>query len=239
LLSQELVDEYVHRNGLNKTPEYLAERERVMVQVDRALNTRLFMDKLNVSVPDAEVRKFYDDNRDKIPELMVSPGGAKVEGVSFDQESDAKAFLAKAKEHATASLETVAAEAGHKKGYRDFKLVNAKSEGIDAALKAKIMATKQVPGDELVQVGTSWWVVRVHSKEEPKYHPFEQIKPALADHLKKQKEAAALDQEIGKLKAEYGVKIDDSSVRPAQQAANKVAALDTEIMQLPEASALA
>jgi vancomycin resistance protein YoaR len=242
IVSQELVDEYVHRNKLNQTAEYKQERERIMAQIDKALNARLFADKLNVSVPDADVRKFYDENRDKIAELMISQGGVKAEGVSFAQENDAKAFLAKAKEKASASLESIAEEAGHKKEYRDFKLVSERSAGIDNALKAKILSVTQVPSDQVVNAGNAWWVVRIHSKEEPKYQPYEQIKPALADHLKKMKEAEALQGMIEKLKTEYNVNINEAPVRP-EQPTKKVAALDADAMleqaevmqQMPEA----
>jgi hypothetical protein len=230
IVAQEIMDEFAQRNNISQSAEYKREFERLIAQIEKALNARFFVEKLNVTVPDAEVRKFYDENRDKIAELMVSPGGVKAEGVSFNDENDAKAFLAKAKEKAKESLEAVANEAGHKKEYRDFKVVNERSAGVDAPLKAQIIAATQVPSDQIMHAGNSWWVVRLHSKEEPKYHPYEQIKQPLADHLKKMKEAETLQGLIEKLKTEYNVNINEAPLRPAEQPTKKVAALDAEEM---------
>lgn len=226
VVSQVVVDEYVHRNKLDQTPEYKKERERILVQVDRALNTRLFMDQMNIQVSEQDVRKFYDENREMIPELMISQGGVKAEGVSFADEDAAKQFLSEVKGRQKDSLETLANETGNKQNYRDFKMVNGRSAGVDAVLRTKIMQVTNTPSDQLIHDGSRWWVVRAHSKEEAKFHPFEQVKAGLAEHLKKMREAEELQKRIGQLKDEYGIKINDEPLRPAEQPA-KTAALDT------------
>ncbi len=48
-------------------------------------NTRYFMQSLTVSVSDGEVKKFYEENKESIPNLLVSRGGIETKGVFIHQ----------------------------------------------------------------------------------------------------------------------------------------------------------
>jgi hypothetical protein len=216
MVSQQIIDEYIRRNGIDTSPEYQREFAKTVDQVKHMMNMNYFSERHPAEVSEAEVRKFYDENKDRIPDLMQSQGGVKAEGVSFSNEDDAKAFLAKAKE-ASASFEKSASEAGYASHYNDFKLVNAQSMQIDPALKAKILRIASFPSVELVNVGNDWWVVYAESKVEPTYVPYDQIKPMLQEHLKKQKQMETFEKVIDTYKDTYGVEIDDAPLKSNAQ----------------------
>ncbi len=212
MVSQEVVDEYVRRNDLDRSPEYQNELDKTLGQVKRMLNTKYFTERHPVDVSASEIRKFYDENKDKIPDLMESQGGVKSEGVSFKNEDDAKAFLAKVKE-SKGSLEKVATDAGYADDYHDFKLVNAQSLQMDPALKTKITQLNRFPTTELIKADDSWWVVKAESKTEPTYVAFEQVKPNLEEYLKKQKQMEIFEKTIEDYKQQYGVEINDEPLK--------------------------
>jgi hypothetical protein len=212
MVSQQIIDEYIHRNGIDTSPEYQREYAKTIDQVKHMMNMNHFSERHPAEVSEAEVRRFYDENKDRIPDLMQSQGGVKAEGVSFTNEDDAKAFQAKAKEAST-SFEKLAADAGYASHYNDFKLVNAQSMQIDPALKAKLMKVTSFPSVELINVGNEWWVVHAESKAEPTYVPFDNVKSTILDHLKKQKQMETFEKVIDTYKEKYGVEIDDAPLR--------------------------
>lgn len=213
MVSQEVVNEYVRRNDLDRMPEYQKEVAKMTEQVTRMLNAKYFADRHPVQVVALEIKKFYDENKDKIPDLMESQGGVKAEAVSFANEEDAKAFLAKAKETKD-SLEKVATDAGYAENYHDYKMVNAQSIQIDPALKTKIVNIAHVPAIELYNVNDTWWVVKAESKAAPLYVAFEKVKESIEEYLKKQKQMEVFEKNINVYKKDYNVEINDELLTP-------------------------
>ena len=199
LVAQKLVTKYVEDNKIDQTPEYKEQLE----QLKQMLNVRFFEQRNAAKVSDADLRKFYEENKDQMPELIVSRGGMIAKGVQFAKESDAKAFLDKVKAKAS-EIEKHAKESGFVDKFRDFKAVHAQSLGIDAGLRDKISAFKKVPGVELIKANdNSVWVVYVSGKEEPKHRSFEEAKQALEQRVTGQKQQEANAQAIEKLKSDY------------------------------------
>ncbi len=207
MVSQEVVDKYIAENKIDETPEYQKDIERGVRTITRITNKKHFDQKFPAKVSDAEVQKFYDENKESIPELLLSRGGVKSSGVSFNNEADAKAFAAKAKGKDFAK---VAREANVTDKIRDFKFVTAQSVGIDKAVQNRIIATKHVPATEVIKGDDkAFWVVNMTEIQQAKYRPFEQIKAGLKQHLEKEKQMAEEDKEINQLKEKYGVVINE------------------------------
>ncbi len=213
MVSQEIVNEYIRRNDIDRSPEYQNELEKTLEQVKCMLNTKYFTERHPVEVSASEIKKFYDENKDKIPDLMESQGGVKSEAVSFSNQEDAKAFLAKVKESKD-SLEKVATDAGYANDYHDYKLVNQQSVQMDPALKAKIVNLNRFPATELFNINDSWWVVKAESKTEPTYVAFDTVKPNLEEYLQKQKQMEVFEKKIDEYKQQYDVEINDEPLRP-------------------------
>lgn len=218
LLAQKLITDYVTEKGLDKTPEYLEQLE----QMKQMLNVRAFEMQHPAKASDSELKKFYEENKDKIPEAVVSQGGVKATGVSFSKEADAKAFLEKAKGKG-ADLEKAAKDAGLGNKFQDFKVINRFSVGVDAALKDKILASNKVATVELIKAGdNTFWVVYVASKEEPKLRSFDELKPMLEQKLNAQKQEESNAKALEKLKAASNIVVDENYFAEDEDKGNQI-----------------
>jgi len=190
-----------------------------------------------VVVSDAEVEKFYEDNKNAIPELMMSRGGVKAAGISFDKEDAARAFAAKAK---GGDLAKVAKNDGKANKVHDFKFVNEQSVGIDNAVKNKIIALTKVPAVEVVKGDDKhFWVIQATEKQAVKYRPLEQVKVGLKQYMEKERKVASLEKEIAKLKEQYHVVINDEFFKnqKEQGTAANVEAVQAQVEDQAQASA--
>jgi len=93
LVSQKIMSRWVEEQAINKTPEYT----EYLDQLVQMLNARFFQMKHPVVVVDAEIKAFYDQNKENMPEAVLSRGGINATGVSFAKEAAAKEFLETAK----------------------------------------------------------------------------------------------------------------------------------------------
>jgi len=219
-----IMDTYISNKRLDQSTEYLKDLERIHVAVKRGLNRKYFMQEFPVKVTDAEVKKFYDENKDKIPALTASEGGIQVVGIKFEKAAVANAFYDKVKGKSK-EFDAIAKKEGLDK-IQDFKLVNEQSPGINVILRNKIMALKKFPTVEMIKISDNeFWVVNASSKEEKQYRLYDEVKDYLKNDLEAQKEMKALEEAIENLKKEYNVIIDEEEAKalkpevPVQEAA--------------------
>lgn len=219
MVSQAVVDRYVEENKIDEQTEYQQDLSRMMRSVRRMLNTKYFGLKHSVEVADADIQKFYDENKDNMPDLMVSRGGVKAMGLPFTKEEAARECAMKAKGR---DMAKVAKEMGMSEKMRDFKLVNSQSLGMDTAVKNRVIAMKKFPAVEVVKgEDKMFWVVSATEAQQAKYRPLEQVKAGLKQYMEKEKRMAIFDTEIGKLKESYKVSVNDSYFKA--QAATRMA----------------
>ncbi len=232
LVSQKVMNRWVEEQRINESPEY----KEYLDQLVQMLNARFFQMKHPVAVTDAEIKAFYDQNKENMPEAVLSRGGMNVTGVEFAKEADAKAFLEKAKGKG-ATLEKVAKEANLGDKFRDFKLVNAASIGVDAGLRDKIVAVKKFPALEVFKAKDgSFWVVYVSGKEEQKYRSYEELKPAIEQRLSAQKQEQAMEKAMEQLKKDYKVEIkEEYFIKKNVPGAQEVENAEQLEMVMPEA----
>jgi hypothetical protein len=215
MVSQAVVDKYIEDSGIDKTAEYQKELENTMRSVKRMLNTKYFGIKHPVAVTDAEVKKFYEENKESMPDLLVSRGGVKAMGIQFDKDAMAKDFMAKAKGQ---DFNKIAAQLGLKDKVVDFKLVNNQSLGVDTAIRNKLVSIKKFPALELVTDSNGKvWAVYASGSEAPEYRPFEQVKAPLKQFVEKEKRMELFDKEINKLKDTYKVEINEAYFKNQEQ----------------------
>jgi hypothetical protein len=193
------------------------------------LNTKYFGSSHPIEVSDADVVKFYEENKESMPELLISRGGVKAAGVQFDKEVDAKAFATKAKGKDIATVAKAEKIANDR--VRDFNFVNDQSVGVNPAVRSKVVSLKKFPATEVVKGDEkTWWVVNATESQEAKYRPFEQVQAGLKQYVEKERRMAMFDKEIGTLKDKYAVKINDDFFKQQQQNL----ALDEELAENAE-----
>ncbi len=238
MVSQAVVDKYVEEKKIDQSAAYKEDMNRMMRSVRRMLNTKYFGLEHPVAVADADIEKFYNENKDSMPDLMISRGGVKAMGISFDKEDAARAFASKAKGRDFAKA---AKEAGMADKVRDFKLVNSQSIGMDNAVKNKVAAMKQFPAVEVIRGDDkAFWVVNATEAQAPTYRPLEQVKSGLKQFIEKEQRMAVLDKEISQLKQKYQVSINDNFFKQqSMQGVDEASAAPAHMAAAEQASAKA
>jgi len=211
LRSQMLMDVYIEREGIDKDSQYQEDLARFMKSLKRMLNSKYFSKRLTVSVSDSEVKKFYDENKEKVPGLIVSQGGVRAVGIKFESKDAAKAFYDKAKGKSKNFDEIAKAD---KLSVEDLKLVNDQSLGMNAELRKKITALKNFPLVDMIKVSDKeYWVVNATAKEERQYRSYDEVKDALRSDLEREKEMKEVEKAIEKLEKDYKVEIDQDALK--------------------------
>lgn len=207
LVSQKVVDRYVIANKIDATAEYQKELDQAINSLKLMLNAKYFNQQFSVTVSDAEIQKFYDENKTQMKDLLISNGGVQAFGISCASQAEAKQIAEAAKDK---TLAQVANSLGKKANFHDFKLVHKESAGIDSALKAKIISFKKFPTTEVVKASDgTFWVISATSFQEPKYRSFEQVKEALRPYIENEKRMEKMATEIDRLSKDYDIVINE------------------------------
>ena len=216
LMNQAIVDRYIQERGMDENPDYKAELEEGYKAIERMINTKFFTQAFPVQIADAEIRDFYEKNKEAVPNLLISRGGIEATGVVFDNEKMANEFMRGVKEER--DLQKAAQKAGLADKIKDFKLVHAQSIGIEAPLREKIVNMKKIPATELFKIDDkTFWIVRASKKEESKYRPLEQVKGDIRQFLEKGKRTEKFDEEMNRLKDEYKVVVNEDYFKSDQE----------------------
>jgi hypothetical protein len=222
LVHQRIIEEYITSNGIDQTAGYQSDLKDIYDAQKQLLNFKYFSERIPVSVSEAEIKNWYEINKDK--NLRVSHGGVAAMGIEFADGAAARAFAARAKT-APGGFKKVAQDDNFNAKIRDFKLVNNQSTGIDEQLRDKIAAIKTVPSIETFEIGGKFWVINATSKEDPKYAEYDQLRDRIKEQLEQEKRVQAFTKDVEKLKGEYGVEINEDYFRPAQMPAGNEQAM--------------
>lgn len=208
MASREVIRKYIQDRDIQNQEKYKKDFETAMNQIRDLLNTRYFMEDFSTQVSDAEVKKFYDENKDTIPNLLLSRGGIESVGVPFNNEQQARDFMAKVRT-AKNDLTAAARDAGLSDKMKDFQLVNDQSVGIEPELRDKVSEIKTIPSVHNFKVGKEYWIVAALKKEEPKYRDLDSVKNEIKQLLEKDKTMKRVEEEVARLRNEYRIQFND------------------------------
>ncbi len=238
MASREIIRKYIGDKKVQETEKYQKDLEMAVNQVRDLLNTRYFMEDFKAEVTDNEIKKFYDENKDSIPNLLLSRGGIASVGIPFGTDQSARDFMAKVKE-AKNNINRVAKDANLSEKVKNFNLVNAESIGIEPELRDKIVEIKTTPSLHKFKVGTEVWVVAATRKEDPKYRDVDSVKGEIKQLLEKDKTMKVVEQEVSRLKSEYRVELNEEHFAPSADNAHAVQAASEGEAQQGAVNALA
>ena len=213
MVSQLVVDEWAVKNNIGTQEEFKKEFERMVKQIKRMLNAKFFNKEHPAQVTAEEVKAFYNEHKDMIPDLIVSRGGVNAVALQFDNKDDASAFLQKAK---SGKLEQVASQDGKSDQLREFSGVSQYSRDVPTAIRQVLIEMKSFPSTELVESDGSFWVVQGTSKQETKYAPFSDVKEALRPAVEERKQAEHMEKVIDGYKGQFGVEVNEDAVQSSQ-----------------------
>lgn len=212
LASQELLWEQAVRKGIDQSPEFNKEVEQNVRMIKRGLAVRNFQKENVVNISDDDIKKYYNENKETI--YQMAPSGIQTTMVVFDRESDAKAFMDKAK--GKSDFAQFAQDS--KLNARNLGRINEQSSYIEEAVKKAALGAKKFPSTMIIKIDNGKWaVIHVKSKEEAKYYPFDQAREDARTRLYNEKMAKLLTETLERLKKEY------NAVENAQYFAKKAA----------------
>ncbi|MBN1549396.1 peptidyl-prolyl cis-trans isomerase [Candidatus Babeliales bacterium] len=197
--SYKLLEYWIRDNKINQKPEYVSDRDMLIENIERSLALKYFQLQFPVDVRDADVKKYYEDNKETI--YLMAPSGIAALGASFGSEKDAQAFFSKAKK----ADDFIALAKDDDVTVRNFGRVNEQSNNLDEGLKQNILGVSSFPSVQLFVVGDTHWVVQVKSKDEAKYYSFEQAEDDARTRIMAERSNDMLMKEIENLKSKYNV----------------------------------
>jgi len=200
MASYKLIEKWAQDKNIEQQKEYQKELEAAITDIKRKLAITYFQKENPVQVSDADVKKFYETNKDTM--YLMQPAGIAATGASFSSETEARNFLAKVQQPG-ADLAKVAKESNI--NARNFGRVTEKSQQVEQKLREKILAIKTFPSAQLITVDKTFWVVQATGKDVAKYYPFEQAKEDARNRLTAEKMGEVFTREIAKLKTKYSV----------------------------------
>lgn len=182
--TERILSQWVAANKLDQTPEYKKELEDGIQMLKQQLAVKMFQEKNPVEVSAADVRKYYDDNKEQ-QGIKTSDGGIATMAVSFNSEKAAEEFLDAVK-GANVDFEKTAKD--KKLTAKNYREVSDKRYDVPAPVRKKVAEITQFPTVALVKIDDkNWEVIKAFKKEAAQYVPFEQVKDQIADFLKQQK----------------------------------------------------
>lgn len=212
-LSQLVIDERIAELGIDKKPEYIEQKEQIIKAGQQMLNAKYFTELYPITISDADLKSFYDENKDKLPDVLIARGGVNVAGIKFDNEQDGQAFLNKIKNKPDSFVqEAKSAQLDGK--IKEFNLVNEQTMTLDPEVREKVLGYGKFPTTELIKLSDkSCWVVYAKDKKDAQCRPFTEVKATIEQYVNRQKRMEILEKEIEKLKEKYNVVVNDSLLK--------------------------
>lgn len=200
-----IVGEWAQKTGIESDPEFQADLNKILEYGKRSLYIKKFQEAHPVKVTASEVKAFYEEQKNKIPQLMMSPGGVTAKGVSFTQKEAAQKFYDAAKVPG-ADFDAVAK--AQNLTVKDLGVVHQQSFDVDAAVRKTLADATRVPSVHMITLNDgSFMVVKAFAKKEAQYVPFEQVQAGIEAMLKNQKSAEVFGKELDALAKQYNVVI--------------------------------
>lgn len=230
-----LIQDYVAAQGWDKNVEYLQNARRLHEDLDKELANREFQSRLlkEISVTDAELKSYYENNREtnmifKRAPFMIAADGVTALVVKAQDEAQAKAIVDAAKK----SGDLKQAAQAHKQKVEDLGLVTAQTMEPDRLVIIKALGMQNFPSVEMVKSGDAYWVIQATGKKNAEFALFDQVKDAVNQVVLSDRFQKAYMNKINDLKKNRDVVVNqgfiDSLIVKAPATAQ--AAMPTEAM---------
>jgi hypothetical protein len=211
LVSQHVIDRDIKDRGIDKKSEYKKEIEQIIKSAHQMLNTKYFAEMYPVKVSEADLKAFYEQNKERLPDILIARGGVNALGIDFSKDADAQAFFNKVKNNPK-DFSAVAKEMQMEGKIKSFDLITEQSPGIDPMVREKIILYEKFPTIEVIKTkDNACWVIYAKEKKEAECRPFEQVKATVEQYVMREKRMEVLEKEINVLRNKYKVTIDKSA----------------------------
>jgi hypothetical protein len=200
-----IMGEWAKTSGIRNTEKYQAEEQKKLEQIRLMLDVQTFIQDHKVEVTAADIKAYYEKNKDTDRRLLLSPAGIEAKAVRFEKEQKTKAdeFAHKLKNNPKETLENLA-----KTGDLDVSnlgIINDDSTNVMPEIKDAILAVQKFPHVAVVQCEDDYWVINATGKVAAKYRPLEQVQDGLRELLLPEKTKQMIDTELPKLAQKFKI----------------------------------
>lgn len=217
--------------GIENDAEFKKTREEMFKLVERSLLIQFSEKKIydGIQISEEQSKGYFAKNKERYVKVA---GGILVNGVKFDTEAAASAFLAKAKANIK-NFDKLAKQDKLGK-FREFGRVSKEGnaamgmEMVPAPIKEAVLALPNVPAVQKVKEGKAFWVVAAMDQKPSVYFEFNEVKPQVEAMIKNDEFRTKLKTEIDKLKSEHKVTINEDFFKEATKPAEAVKTTEAE-----------
>lgn len=200
-----VMNEWAKKNKVTESDSYKKRRKIGEDALHSMLVHQEFVEKHKSDPTDADARKYYEEHKDKDPNLGT-PGGKKAKAVRFTSESDAKAFDKKL----SADKHDIDKTAKNEKDAKVQDLGVISEAGfsfVDPAIKEKVLKHKKFPVSDVIKLNDQeFWVVVTSGEQKAEYEAFENVKDAIKQQLAGKKVEEMFEAKIPQYEKEYKIK---------------------------------
>jgi hypothetical protein len=217
-----IVEEWAASTGARESEEYKNKKARFLSMIQKQLDFELFLKDHPVEVTDADVRDYYDKNKDQDYRIVVAQAGVDTQAVEFSSKSTADEFATEIKKAGIGNIEKLANSKDKKLFVRKLGKINDTSYA-DKEIKDAVLKLKKVPSIFVVASDDSnkYWVVAALSKEKAKYQEFDKVKDTLKQMLMPKKVTEMLEVKVPEYAAEFEVVENDTYFADLKKAKNE------------------
>jgi hypothetical protein len=205
MATAEMMKAWAKKEGVDKTEDFKKQRAQLCDAMELQLYMKHFDEAHPVHISDADLSSFYEEQKDLIPALTLSPGGVETVYVRFDSKDKADKFFDKVKDLKKASAFKAAAQQhDHKAG---DSVINEKSQ-VGDAIKSVVLDLKKFPSVKMVGAGdNSYWVLLATGKSDTQYRDLKtpEVQHGLKKMLTDQRKDKQIESVVNKLKTEMNV----------------------------------
>ena len=225
LVEEELFVLDANKQNIEKDAEFQKTLKEMVDLVTRSLKIQFREKKIydDTKVAEEQSKKYFDEHKSQYVKVA---GGTLANGIKFDTDAAATAFLAKAKANIN-DFEKLAKQTKSGK-FREFGRIGQEPtnnamgmEAVPAPIKEAVLSMRNLPAVEKVKVGKELWVVKASDKKDSVFFDFEEVKPQVEAMIKNNEFRTKLTSEIEKLRASYKVTVNEDFFKDAKQAAEK------------------
>ncbi len=207
-----IFSEWAKKNGVRNSKDYKDKERKYLDAIRESLDAREFIKQHNIEVNDADIQKYYEENKNKDPHIMIAGEGIKSLGISFSKQAAAEEF---AKKVNAGNFEKLAKSKNL--NVEDLGNVN-KDSMTDERIREKIFNAKTYPTVLTVKdKNGKYWIILAKGKEAAQFRPLEQVKEVIKRSLSPKKMQEMLDLEVPKYEKEYKVTEDKKYFQDAKK----------------------
>jgi hypothetical protein len=219
LAMQAVIEKFSDQNGIENDPEFIKIYGELKDQVKRSIKVQLFEKRIydGIKVADNDITKYYTENKDRFVKVA---GGVLAMGVRFENEAQANAFLAKAKQNVEDFEKVAKADKAGK--FRDFGRVSKEVRGgfqmevVPTPIKDSVLGMTKLPSVDKIKTGKEFWVVKAWDKKDTVLFAVDEVKTHIEAMLKNNQFKDVIEKRMEELKKEMKVVVNEDYFKDAK-----------------------